>query len=203
MRDAFALDGGPYHFFDRSSRSAAASTSARPKASSVWRSRPRAASAVWPSENIHAAVLGLPVVSVASDTPCLRARSPVFNPGLVLLQHPDDLIFREPCSLHLSVLQEAGLQIPVEEISVAGQLLADIPTIVYSSGSGKSNTGLLRRNSTVSGSPLIATAVRTNIFIGSLMAAVEATNDSMYLHGGTNCQLDNWQSCGCKRLALS
>ena len=25
MRDAFALDGGPYHFFDRSSRSAAAS----------------------------------------------------------------------------------------------------------------------------------------------------------------------------------
>jgi mannose/cellobiose epimerase-like protein (N-acyl-D-glucosamine 2-epimerase family) len=85
----------------------------------------------------------------------------------------------------------------------ADRLLADIPTIVYSSGSGKSNTGLLRRNSTVSGSPLIATAVRTNILIGSLMAAVEATNDSMYLHGGTNCQLDNWQSCGCKRLALS
>src|ERR1700689_3667214 len=27
-------------------------------------------------------------------------------PGLVLLQHPDGLIFREPCSLHLSVLQE-------------------------------------------------------------------------------------------------
>jgi hypothetical protein len=24
----------------------------------------------------------------------------------MLLQHPDDLIFREPCSLHLSVLQE-------------------------------------------------------------------------------------------------
>src|SRR3984885_13422742 len=28
------------------------------------------------------------------------------RPGLVLLQHPDDLIFREPCSLHLPVLQE-------------------------------------------------------------------------------------------------
>src|SRR5271156_2708727 len=28
------------------------------------------------------------------------------RPGFVLLQHPDDLIFREPCSLHLSVLQE-------------------------------------------------------------------------------------------------
>jgi hypothetical protein len=28
------------------------------------------------------------------------------RPGLVLLQNPNDLIFREPCSLHLSVLQE-------------------------------------------------------------------------------------------------
>src|SRR5580692_8437134 len=28
------------------------------------------------------------------------------RPGLLLLQHPDNLIFREPCSLHLSVLQE-------------------------------------------------------------------------------------------------
>jgi hypothetical protein len=28
------------------------------------------------------------------------------RPGLVLLQNPYDLIFREPCSLHLSVLQE-------------------------------------------------------------------------------------------------
>src|SRR6202046_1725131 len=28
------------------------------------------------------------------------------RPGLVLLQHPDDLVFREPCSLHPSVLQE-------------------------------------------------------------------------------------------------
>jgi hypothetical protein len=27
------------------------------------------------------------------------------RPRLVLLQHPNDLIFREPCSLHLSVLQ--------------------------------------------------------------------------------------------------
>src|ERR1700722_15283056 len=28
------------------------------------------------------------------------------RPGLGLLQHTDDLTFREPCSLHLSVLQE-------------------------------------------------------------------------------------------------
>src|SRR6202020_1748031 len=31
--------------------------------------------------DIHAAVLGLPVVSVASETPCLRARSAVFAPA--------------------------------------------------------------------------------------------------------------------------
>jgi hypothetical protein len=28
------------------------------------------------------------------------------RPGPVLPQHPNDLLFREPCSLHLSVLQE-------------------------------------------------------------------------------------------------
>jgi hypothetical protein len=27
----------------------------------------------------------------------------------VLLQHRNDLLFREPCSLHLSVLRQAGL----------------------------------------------------------------------------------------------
>jgi hypothetical protein len=36
----------------------------------------------------------------------LARQIPRLRPGLVLLQHPDDLIFREPCSLHLSVLQE-------------------------------------------------------------------------------------------------
>lgn len=28
---------------------------------------------------------------------------------LVLLQHPDDLVLSEPCSLHLSVPRQAGL----------------------------------------------------------------------------------------------
>jgi hypothetical protein len=40
----------------------------------------------------------------------------------VLLQHPDDLIFREPCSLHLSVLQRPDSKSPWRKISVAGQL---------------------------------------------------------------------------------
>jgi hypothetical protein len=35
----------------------------------------------------------------------------------VLLQHPDDLIFRKPCSLHLSVLQEGQTLNPPGEKS--------------------------------------------------------------------------------------
>ena len=31
------------------------------------------------------------------------------RPRFVLLQHRDDLLFRDPCSLHLSVLVRAGL----------------------------------------------------------------------------------------------
>jgi hypothetical protein len=38
----------------------------------------------------------------------------------VLLQHPDELIFREPCSLHPSVLQEGLTKSPWRKISVAG-----------------------------------------------------------------------------------
>ena len=44
------------------------------------------------------------------------------RPGLVLLQHPYDLIFREPCSLHLSVLDRPDSKSPWRKISVAGQL---------------------------------------------------------------------------------
>jgi hypothetical protein len=43
----------------------------------------------------------------------------------VLLQHPDDLIFREPCSLHLSVLQRPDSKSPWRKISVAGHDIQD------------------------------------------------------------------------------
>src|ERR1700678_2260940 len=56
--------------------------------------------------DIHAAVLGLPVVKRRFRDAVLARQIRRLRPGLVLLQHPDDLIFREPCSLHLSVLQE-------------------------------------------------------------------------------------------------
>src|ERR1700722_19149003 len=56
--------------------------------------------------DIHAAVLGLPVVKRRFRHAVLARQIRRLRSGLVLLQNPDDLIFREPCSLHLSVLQE-------------------------------------------------------------------------------------------------
>jgi hypothetical protein len=50
--------------------------------------------------------LAFQLYSVASETSVLARQIRRLRPGLVLLQHPNDLIFREPCSLHLSVLQE-------------------------------------------------------------------------------------------------
>ena len=40
----------------------------------------------------------------------MPASDPPPPPGLALPQHPDDLLFREPCSV-----QKAGLQIPLAE----------------------------------------------------------------------------------------
>jgi hypothetical protein len=60
------------------------------------------------SETSMPPYLAFQLYSVASDTPCLRARSAVLAP-LMLLQHTDNHLFREPCALHLSVLHEAGL----------------------------------------------------------------------------------------------
>ncbi len=53
--------------------------------------------------------LAFQLYSVASETPCLRAKIGGLAASLVLLQHPNDLLFRKPCSLHLSVLRRVGL----------------------------------------------------------------------------------------------
>src|SRR6202035_479419 len=81
MRDTFALGGGPYHFFARSSRSAAASSicsansffSLAFSSSSCFRSLD--------SETSMPPYLAFQLYSVASETPCLRARSAVFAPA--------------------------------------------------------------------------------------------------------------------------
>ena len=99
------LTAGPTIFLTEAREARRHPTSARPKASSVWRSRPRAASAVWPRR--HPSRRTWPSSYKASlPTRHACALDPPSSPRPRLLQHPDDLIFREPCSLHLSVLQE-------------------------------------------------------------------------------------------------
>src|ERR1700761_6067225 len=81
MRDAFALDDGPYHFFDRSSRNAAAPSICSAKSffslafsSSSCRSRFASETSIPPN-------LAFQLHSVASETPCLRAKSAAFAPA--------------------------------------------------------------------------------------------------------------------------
>jgi hypothetical protein len=45
----------------------------------------------------------------------LPAQLSGFRTGFRLAQHRDDLLFREPASLHQSVPHRAGLKLPVEE----------------------------------------------------------------------------------------
>jgi acyl-coenzyme A synthetase/AMP-(fatty) acid ligase len=59
--------------------------------------------------DIHPAVFGLPVVKICLGDPVLSGQIGRLGPSLVLLQHRNDLLFRKPCSLHPSVLRQAGL----------------------------------------------------------------------------------------------
>src|SRR5690606_7199310 len=80
MRDGFALGGGPYHFFDRSSRSA--------DASSIWSASSFFSFVFSSSRDLRrlASDTSIPpyfafqLYRVASLTPCLRARSAAFAP---------------------------------------------------------------------------------------------------------------------------
>src|ERR1700674_1597494 len=81
MRDSLALGGGPYHFFDRSSRNAAASNICSASSffslafsSSSCRSRLASDTSIPPN-------LAFQLYSVASETPYLRANSAVFAPA--------------------------------------------------------------------------------------------------------------------------
>jgi sulfoquinovose isomerase len=87
----------------------------------------------------------------------------------------------------------------------ADRLLTDIPTIILERF-WEEQYGAVAEEFTRERQPFdYYRGQNSNIMhlAGSLMAAVETANDSTYLHGGTNCQLDNWQSCTCKPLARS
>src|SRR5665213_1192488 len=81
MRNSFALGGGPYHFFVRSSFSAA--WSSIDSASSFFSLRFSSSSARrrLASDTSMPPYLAFQLYSVASEMPCLRARSAVFAPA--------------------------------------------------------------------------------------------------------------------------
>src|SRR5580693_9342709 len=81
MRDAFALGGGPYHFFARSSRSAAASSICSAKSFFNFAFSSSSCFRRLASETSMPPYLAFQLYSVASDMPCLRARSAVFAPA--------------------------------------------------------------------------------------------------------------------------
>jgi hypothetical protein len=53
--------------------------------------------------------LGLPIVERRLRDPVLSSQISRLGAGLVLLQNRDDLLFREPLPLHLSVVRQGGL----------------------------------------------------------------------------------------------
>src|SRR5277367_4134736 len=81
MRDAFALDDGPYHFFDRSSRSAAASNICSAKSFFSFAFSSSSCFNRFASDTSMPPYLAFQLYSVASETPCLRSRSAVFAPA--------------------------------------------------------------------------------------------------------------------------
>src|SRR6202041_3647200 len=81
MRDAFALGGGPYHFFDRSSRSAAASNICSANSFFSLAFSSSSCFSRLASETSMPPYLAFQLYSVASETQCLRARSAVLAPA--------------------------------------------------------------------------------------------------------------------------
>src|SRR6202142_1699573 len=74
MRDAFALGGGPYHFFDRSSRSAAVSNICSAKSFFNFAFSSSSCFNRFASDTSMPPYLAFQLYRVASETPSLRAR---------------------------------------------------------------------------------------------------------------------------------
>src|SRR4029077_4424037 len=64
------------------------------------------------------AVFGFPVVKAPLTNPVLAAEIGRFHPGLVLLQDPNDLLFRISLALHRLVLSKG--QTPIHSGSIQG-----------------------------------------------------------------------------------
>src|ERR1700738_1156413 len=69
--------------------------------------------------DLETAVFGFPVVKAPLADPVLAAEIGRFHPGLVLLQDPNDLLFRMSLALHRLVLSKGG-QTPIHSGSIQG-----------------------------------------------------------------------------------
>src|SRR5215468_3828113 len=81
MSDSLSLGGGPYHFFDSSSFKAALSSIDSAKSFFSRRFSSSSARSRLASETSRPPYLAFQLYSVASEIPCLRARSAVFAPA--------------------------------------------------------------------------------------------------------------------------
>src|SRR6202161_2390964 len=88
MRDAFALGGGTYHFFDRTSQSPAASNICSANSFFSLAFSSSSCFSRLASETSMPPYLAFQLYSVASETPCLRARSAVFAPASCSFKTP-------------------------------------------------------------------------------------------------------------------
>src|SRR6266702_92957 len=81
MSDSLSLGGGPYHFFDSSSFKAALSSIDSAKSFFSLRFSSSRARSRLASDTSRPPYLAFQLYSVASEIPCLRARSAVFAPA--------------------------------------------------------------------------------------------------------------------------
>ena len=123
MGDGFSLGDGPYHFFERSSFSAALSSIDSARSFFSLRFSSSSAFSRLASETSSPPYLAFQLYSVASETPYLRARSAALAPASCSPQNRDDLLFRKPLPLHRPSLQQGRtLTRAWRKSSVAGQL---------------------------------------------------------------------------------
>jgi Ku70/Ku80 beta-barrel domain len=112
MSDSLSLDSG--FFLQAGPSRPRYRASHRPKASSACRSRSRAPQALGLGE-FEPAVLGFPVVEARLADPVLSAQVGRFDPGLVLFQNGDDLLFSMPLALHRAIAIESKRTIEIDE----------------------------------------------------------------------------------------
>jgi hypothetical protein len=104
MRDSLAVCDGRHHFFPSKSFSAALSSMASARSrfsrafSSFRRLQPLGLG------NLQATVFGLPFVKAGVAHSVFATQLSNRNSSLLLLQNPDDLLFRKPAALHSPVL---------------------------------------------------------------------------------------------------